>query len=336
VDTEKRNVGQTLVILPRINADRSISLTIDQDNSRINKGATLMPLPLANGEIQNYPIDTVNTANLQVTAHARDGLTVAVGGMISQRITDAEEKVPLLGNIPVLGHLFKKTVRGNSRKQIVLLITPHVLETPEESDALARAKEAEAQRLDVSGRKQSGSKAVSGDSIFQEVPPAPVSTPAAPAVVPVDVAPVAPGNDFLPPAIPPAAKPSRTPDGDRDVDLFSRMARAAADAVRAPDAPPASGLQPAPLSYASRLPLRFEGQLEVRALKSWQKDGYYVTALRAINLGDQPATLTPTRIAGRWAAMVVERQQLTPAGSDTSWTWVYALSRQPFEQSLEQ
>ncbi|MDR3214082.1 MAG: hypothetical protein LBT71_09255 [Azoarcus sp.] len=206
VETERRNVGQTLIILPRINADRTVTLTIDQDNSRINAGGAHMPLPLPNGETFDYPIDTVNTANLQVTAHARDGLTVAVGGMITQRITDAEEKVPVLGDIPILGHLFKKTVRSNSRKQIVLLITPHVLETPEESDALARTRENEARRLDESGRNEAGNKAVQGDSIFQN------AAPAAPAALPeagAMRAPDAPPTNELRPA--PLPAPPRHP-----------------------------------------------------------------------------------------------------------------------------
>lgn len=152
VETEQRNVGQTLIILPRINADRSVTLTIDQDNSRVNPGATALPLALPDGTIYRFPIDTVNTANLQVTAHAQDGLTVAVGGMISQKISNLEQRVPVLGDIPMLGALFKKVVKENSRSQIVLLITPWVLETPEESDALARSKELEAQGLNQGKR----------------------------------------------------------------------------------------------------------------------------------------------------------------------------------------
>ncbi|MDR2688307.1 MAG: hypothetical protein LBB76_00945 [Azoarcus sp.] len=150
VETAQRNVGQTLVVLPRINADRTVTLTIDQDNSRIITGGATLPLAMPNGTVYQFPVDTVNTANLQVTAHARDGLTVAVGGMISQRISDQEEKVPFLGDVPLLGTLFKRTVKGNRKSQLILLITPWVLETPEESDALAREKESQARRLNDS------------------------------------------------------------------------------------------------------------------------------------------------------------------------------------------
>jgi general secretion pathway protein D len=314
VETEQRNVGQTLIVLPRINADRSVTLTIDQDNSRVNTGGARMPLPLPNGETFDYPIDTVNTANLQVTAHARDGLTVAVGGMISQRVSDAEEKVPLLGDVPLLGTLFKKTVRSNVRRQIVLLITPHVLETPEESDALARSQENTLRRLDAGdnrhGQSMPDKPRQQRDSIFN------------------------PGTGLAAAA----PRPEDTASGNAEIERFSALARAAADAVRsaAPDAAPPGGLRPQPLAPFLRKPGRIDEYLERQVMHAWEKDGLYVTALRVINLGEKGAAFAPTLIVGRWAAIVAERQQLAPAGGETSWTWVYAISRRPYEEAMEQ
>lgn len=301
VETEQRNVGQTLIILPRINADRSVTLTIDQDSSRINTGATVLPLALPDGTLYQFPIDTVNTANLQVTAHARDGLTVAVGGMISQTRSDGVDKVPLLGDIPGLGVLFKKTVKENSRSQIVLLITPRVLETPEESDALARQKEAQLQQLEREAQPSRN-------------PPLPQSASPAPAA---------------------ASLGSGTPVPDDDTARLASLARSAASAVRQvdPTQPLPDGLRAVPLGNRNRL--RLDGDLELRPLASWQRDGLYVTALHATNLGNRATRLLPTRIPGRWAALVVERQELEAAGNDTSWTWVYALSRQPYEEAIQ-
>ena len=143
VDTEQRDVGQTLSILPRINGDRSVSLTIDQDSSTVKKGDTTIPISTGDGNVIYFPIDTVNTANLQVTAHAQDGMTVAIGGMIRDSLELDEQKVPLLGDIPVLGTFFKRDVRASVRSQIILLITPRVLESPDESNAVARRKQAD-------------------------------------------------------------------------------------------------------------------------------------------------------------------------------------------------
>lgn len=140
VETEKRDVGHTLSILPRINSDRSVSLTVDQDSSSVKIGDTTLPISTADGDIINYPIDTVSTATLQVTAHTRDGMTVAIGGMIRETTQFDEQKVPVLGDVPVLGLFFKRDTRARVRSQIVLLITPRVMDTPEEGDLLARDK----------------------------------------------------------------------------------------------------------------------------------------------------------------------------------------------------
>ncbi len=143
VETERRDVGQTLAILPRINGDRSVTLTVDQDSSTVKVGDASIPLYTNANTVINFPIDTVNTANLQVTAHAKDGMTVAIGGMIRETVVRNDEKVPVLGDIPGLGFFFKRDTRAKMRTQIVLLVTPRIIETAEEGAELAsrRAQE---------------------------------------------------------------------------------------------------------------------------------------------------------------------------------------------------
>lgn len=138
VETERRDVGETLTILPRINGDRSVTLTVDQDSSSVKVGDTTIPLYTSSSSVINFPIDTVNTANLQVTAHAKDGMTVAIGGMISESVERHEGKVPVLGDIPGLGFFFKRDVRAKVRKQIVLLVTPRIIASAQDGDALAQ------------------------------------------------------------------------------------------------------------------------------------------------------------------------------------------------------
>ncbi|MGQ0710525.1 MAG: type II secretion system protein GspD [Rhodoferax sp.] len=154
VETERRDVGQTLAILPRINGDRSVTLTVDQDSSTVKVGDASIPLTVNANTLINFPVDTVNTANLQVTAHARDGMTVAIGGMIRETEVRNDEKVPVLGDIPGLGFFFKRDTRSKVRTQIVLLVTPRIIETAEEGAALAQGKadavEADAARFPTS------------------------------------------------------------------------------------------------------------------------------------------------------------------------------------------
>ena len=301
VQTEKRDVGQTLSILPRINGDRSISLTLDQDSSTVKLRDGSIPLAIGDGQVLDFPIDTVSTASLQVTAHAQDGMTVAIGGMIRDSVQRDEEKVPLLGDIPVLGTLFKRDVRASVRSQMVLLITPRVLENPGESASLAQTK-----TQDV-------------NALAETLP----STPVVPKL----------GN--TPPDTPvPGPTSGTAPSRDADT-RFAALARAASAAVRQKDslsAPP-QGLRSVPLGDASPWPLG--NGMEARPSASWERDGLYVTALQVRNPGAQPGTLAPALIRGHWAAMVLEKQQLGAGGGADSWTWAYAISRLPFEQAVQ-
>lgn len=85
-----------LTLLPGINADRTVSLSIVQDASRLLPKSASIPVGNS-GELQEFPIDMVNTSNLRVDVVTKDRLTIAVGGMIQERVSEAEAKVPLLG-----------------------------------------------------------------------------------------------------------------------------------------------------------------------------------------------------------------------------------------------
>ena len=90
----------------------------------------------------------MNTASLETVVVARDGLTVAIGGLIRETQTDIEEKVPILGDIPGLGFFFRREVRAASRNEIVILITPYVLSVPEEASRTVPVLRARSQALD--------------------------------------------------------------------------------------------------------------------------------------------------------------------------------------------
>jgi general secretion pathway protein D len=139
-ETEQRDIGTTLVIHPRINNDRTVTLTIDQESSERVVGGTTIPLAtgtVGDGVVQ-YPIDTVNTASVQAVAQAKDGLTIAVGGMIKINKTNKTANIPGLSKIPLLGELFKKDERVDERTELVLIITPHVLESGEEAQQVSQ------------------------------------------------------------------------------------------------------------------------------------------------------------------------------------------------------
>ena len=130
--TEIRDIGNTVVILPHINEDRTVTLTITQDSSSVAVGAASIPVAGGGGTVTSFNVDTVNTARIEGTIVATNNLTVAIGGLIRQRMSESRQKVPVLGDIPVLGSLFRRDVKENTKTELILLITPRVMRTPAE------------------------------------------------------------------------------------------------------------------------------------------------------------------------------------------------------------
>jgi general secretion pathway protein D len=131
-------VGTTLLITPNINADRTVTLRLLQDNSTIEPNAATIPVATASGGIVSYPVDVVSSQLLSGTLAAKDGLTMAVGGLISENITHNTSSVPVLGDLPLAGIFFRRENTGRSRQELIILIQPHVLNTPAESEAVGR------------------------------------------------------------------------------------------------------------------------------------------------------------------------------------------------------
>jgi len=134
--TELRDVGQSLLITPNINADRTVTLRVVEENSeRILSGASI-PIPAANGNgISSVSVDTVRRRTVSGTIVAQDGMAVAMGGLIEEQVNDARDQIPILGELPGVGFLFRRQSTNRIRTELVVVIRPYVFSTPSESAA---------------------------------------------------------------------------------------------------------------------------------------------------------------------------------------------------------
>ena len=134
--TELRDVGQSLLITPNINADRTVTLRVVEENSERVLGGSSIPVPASTGSgVTNISVDTVRRRTISGTVVAQDGMAVALGGMIEESVSDARDQVPVLGNIPGLGVLFRRQASHRSRSELVVIVRPYVFNTPSESAA---------------------------------------------------------------------------------------------------------------------------------------------------------------------------------------------------------
>ncbi len=134
--TELRDVGQSLLITPNINADRTVTLRVVEENSERVIGGSSIPVPATSGSgVTNINVDTVRRRTISGTVVAQDGMAVALGGMIEEHSGEAKDQVPVLGNIPGLGFFFRRQTISRSRTELVVIVRPYVFNTPSESAA---------------------------------------------------------------------------------------------------------------------------------------------------------------------------------------------------------
>ncbi len=134
--TELRDVGQSLLITPNINADRTVTLRVIEENSERVLAGSSIPVPATSGSgVTNINVDTVRRRTISGTIVAQDGMAVALGGLIEEQAHDSRDQVPVLGNIPGLGLLFRRQATGKSRSELVVIVRPYVFNTPTESAA---------------------------------------------------------------------------------------------------------------------------------------------------------------------------------------------------------
>ena len=137
--TELRDVGQSLLITPNINADRTVTLRVVEENSeRVLSGASI-PIPSSNGNgVSSVSVDTVRRRTVSGTIVAQDGMAVAMGGLIEEQLNDSRDQIPILGELPGIGFLFRRQSTNRIRTELVVVIRPYVFNTPSESAAASR------------------------------------------------------------------------------------------------------------------------------------------------------------------------------------------------------
>ena len=117
-----RDTGVILSVVPRITSTGLVSLKISQEIS------SQQPPPA--GAIQSPSF-----LKRSVITHAlvQDGETITLGGLIQQTITTTHNRIPLLGDIPVLGALFGSTSYVNQKTELIVLLRPRIVKNPEEA-----------------------------------------------------------------------------------------------------------------------------------------------------------------------------------------------------------
>ena len=123
---ERKDVGLTLRVKPQINENGTVRLTIYQETSDIQPGTE---------NNTNGPITTKRTIESNVLVE--DGSIVVLGGLLQDQSSNAQQKVPGVGDVPLLGNLFRTEARSRSKSNLMVFLRPVVVRDATATETLS-------------------------------------------------------------------------------------------------------------------------------------------------------------------------------------------------------
>jgi general secretion pathway protein D len=146
-----RDVGVSLKLTPQINQQGDIRMKIFAETSTLVAGS---------GDTQLAPTTLKRSTSTTVNIH--DGYTMVIGGLIGDTLSLGNSRVPLLGDIPILGYLFKSITRSREKTNLYIFLTPYIIDTNDKAQALYNEKSNEAgqieKNLDTSVKRKENEK----------------------------------------------------------------------------------------------------------------------------------------------------------------------------------
>ncbi len=186
---ERRDVGLTLRVRPQISENGTVKMQIFQEVSSVQAGSVNSPSGLI-----------TNKRSIESTVLVDDGAIVVLGGLLQDEYAGNEQKVPGLGDVPVLGRLFKSETRSRKKTNLMVFLRPVVVRDAILGDELTLDRY-ELMRLKQQAAQPAPSAVVpiNGGPVLPPAPSLPKPPPAQPEVLPSTVppqpAPLPPGTD---------------------------------------------------------------------------------------------------------------------------------------------
>ena len=126
---ERKDVGIKLRIKPQINQGDTIQLEVFQETSTV-----------APTQVEGQSDLITNRRSIEAVVQVDDGQVVALGGLITDDVTDNESWVPFLGKIPVLGALFRNKSKQSIKRNLMVFLKPRIIRTPDELEKYSKKK----------------------------------------------------------------------------------------------------------------------------------------------------------------------------------------------------
>ncbi|MBX3358763.1 MAG: hypothetical protein KF745_10065 [Phycisphaeraceae bacterium] len=118
-DVERRDIGIILNVTPSISADGFVSMEVQPEISRLSSRTTQIS--------EEFQAPVIDTRKVETNVSVRDGETIVIGGLIQSRDDERRTKIPVLGDIPIVGDVFKSTNFIHEKNELLVILTPRVI-----------------------------------------------------------------------------------------------------------------------------------------------------------------------------------------------------------------
>jgi len=111
------NIGINFQVTPHVNNDEYVTLELIPEVSEVT----------GTRSFQGIDVPLISTEEVKTTVMVKDGDTLVIAGLITDKLIDTKKKVPILGDIPLVGLLFQKTEKILTKTDLIIFITPHII-----------------------------------------------------------------------------------------------------------------------------------------------------------------------------------------------------------------
>ena len=127
---EYQSVGIQLEVTPRINPDGIVKMDVSPTISSLSSSSVAIS--------SGFTVPIINNRSATTTVSVQDGQTIVIGGLISTEDNERITKIPWLGDIPYIGAAFRRTKKTRVRSELLIILTPHVINDPGEAEKFSR------------------------------------------------------------------------------------------------------------------------------------------------------------------------------------------------------
>ena len=152
---QKVEAGITLEITPTIRGD-NVLMVIERAEVSENIRSTLNDATLAD------PFPLINRRKVSTTVNVKNGETMVIGGLMQNQLVDRISKVPVLGNLPIIGRMFTKIDQQEEAAEVVVFISPRIVRQPSDHPYQSGQLQARFSDPTVLGATPFGTRAISG------------------------------------------------------------------------------------------------------------------------------------------------------------------------------